>query len=264
MGITEGSRFTIGVWRCHDTYGWDHAIEASFVGLTDWHRALWFVAERLPGAHFHDPKHQASADSTAATWRCPITSRNSTVGDIDLRWTKRQGKDALVYDPGGYWKRAAEDGSVFSFLLGIHDAELDERFTYNVRRATRQHDDILRRLYGPHDEQLARLARRQRTGLQARSLVRRHPRRFDGLRQLRRSGRRSRTSTTRRSGPARNARTRFHTAPGAISDMSLLGRLANPPEHAVAGILRFHVAHKRGTRTGPSPARQLSNRRRSP
>lgn len=138
LGITEGGRFTIGVWRCHDTYGWDHAIEASFVGLTDWHQHFEFIAT-VPGALFTIPNSRIGGfnggDVALAYYKSQFNS-----GGIDLRWTKRPGKDALVYDPDGYWKRAAEDGSVFSFLVGIHDAELDERFTYNVRRANTSTD----------------------------------------------------------------------------------------------------------------------------
>jgi hypothetical protein len=133
LGITEGGRFTIGVWTCHDTYGWDHAVEASFVGLTDWHRHFEFIGE-VPGAIFTIPNPNIGGFNGGDVALIYYKSQFNT-GGIDLRWTKRPGKDALVYDPDGFWKRAAEDGRVFSFLLGIHDAELDERFTYNVRRA---------------------------------------------------------------------------------------------------------------------------------
>lgn len=146
LGITEGARFSIGVWRYHDTYGWDHAIEASFVGLTDWHRNFAFVGS-MPGANIIEPGTVVQTgiftvvnpgiggfnggDVALFYYKSQFNS-----GGLDLRWTKRQCKDALVYDScGGFWKRAAEDGYVFSFLLGVHDAEYDERFTYAVRRA---------------------------------------------------------------------------------------------------------------------------------
>jgi hypothetical protein len=132
LGITEGARFVVGVWRFHDTYGWDHAVEASFFGATDWHRHVDFIGI-TPGSIFTFPNFGIpgfnGADAAFIYYKAQFN-----MGGIDLRWTKRPNKDKLEYDPCGFWKRAAEDGHTFSFLLGIHDAELDERFTYLTRR----------------------------------------------------------------------------------------------------------------------------------
>ncbi len=132
LGITEGARFTIGVWRCHDTYGWDHAIEASFVGATDWHRHFDFIGI-TPGSIFTFPNTGIGGFNGADAAFLYYKSQFNSAG-IDLRWTKRPEKDKLEYDPCGYWKRAAEDGHIFSVFLGIHDTEFDERFTYATRR----------------------------------------------------------------------------------------------------------------------------------
>jgi len=139
LGITEGGRFSIGVWRYPDTYGWDHAIEASFVGVTDWHHNFEFVATDLgpnfPRGIFTFPNLNIGGFNGGDVALFYYKSQFNS-GGLDLRWTKRQCKDALVYDScGNFWKRAAEDGYILTFLLGIHDAEFDERFTYNVRRA---------------------------------------------------------------------------------------------------------------------------------
>jgi hypothetical protein len=133
LGITEGARYTIGLWRCQDTFGWDHAIEASFTGLEDWHRSFAFIGV-LPGTinTFQNILGLAGFGGADGAFFYYKSQFNS--GGIDLRWTKRPGKDALVYDPNGFWKRQAEDGSVFTFLLGVHDAEYDERFNYSVRK----------------------------------------------------------------------------------------------------------------------------------
>ena len=131
LGITEGSDFTVGLWRCHDTYGWDHAVELSFSGLEDWHKQFEFIG-LVPGAIFTFPNFQIGGfnggDAAFIYYKSQLNS-----GGIDLRWTKQPGRDELVYDPNGFWKRQAEGGAVFSFLLGIHDTEFDERFTYSVR-----------------------------------------------------------------------------------------------------------------------------------
>lgn len=170
LGITEGGRFSIGVWRYHDTYGWDHAIEASFVGVTDWHHDFTLVAT-TPGS-ITPPGATTPTNSGIFTIPNPgIGGFNGgdlalfyyksqfNSGGLDLRWTKRQCKDALVYDScGGFWKRAAEDGYVLTFLLGVHDAEFDERFTYIVRRANtppttfggEYTDRTTNNLLGPH------------------------------------------------------------------------------------------------------------------
>jgi hypothetical protein len=134
LGITEGGRFSVGVWRFHDTYGWDHAIEASFFGLTDWHKNIALVGV-TPGSIFTF-LNTGIGGFNAGDLALFYYKSQFNSGGLDLRWTKRQCKDALVYDScGGFWKRAAEDGYIFTFLLGVHDGELDERFTYNVRRA---------------------------------------------------------------------------------------------------------------------------------
>jgi hypothetical protein len=132
LGITEGARITVGVWRSHDTYGWDHAIEATFNGLEDWHHRFELVSV-VPGEIFTFSNVQPPGFSGGdAAFIYAKSQFNS--GGLDLRWTKQPGKDALVYDPDGFWKREAESGAAFTFLLGVHDAELDERFSYSVRR----------------------------------------------------------------------------------------------------------------------------------
>jgi hypothetical protein len=133
LGITEGARYTIGLWRCHDTFGWDHAIEASFTGLEDWHRSYAIIGV-FPGAistagNILGLPGFSNADGAFFYYKSQFNS-----GGLDFHWTKRPGKDALVYDPDGFWKRQAEDGYVFSFLLGVHDAEYDERFSISTRQ----------------------------------------------------------------------------------------------------------------------------------
>ncbi|HEY2147646.1 MAG TPA: hypothetical protein VGH32_06895, partial [Pirellulales bacterium] len=113
LGITEGGRFSFGVWGFHDTYGWDHAIEASFFGVTDWHKNIALVGV-TPGDIFTilNPGIGGfnGGDLALFYYKSQFNS-----GGLDLRWTKRQCKDALVYDScGGFWKRAAEDGYIFS------------------------------------------------------------------------------------------------------------------------------------------------------
>ena len=71
-------------------------------------------------------------------------------GGIDLRWTKRAKKDELVYDSDGYWKRQAESGSIFSFFLGIHDTELDEKFDLRTRAG--QHKPVTGDFFPAYDE----------------------------------------------------------------------------------------------------------------
>ncbi len=122
LGITEGARFTLGMWRFHDTYGWDHAVEFSFFGLPNWHKNFEID---VPGNI--DIDGLTPGNSVLAYYKSLFNS-----GGIDLRWTKRASKDELVYDPDGYWKRQAESGAVFSFFLGIHDTELDEKFDLRV------------------------------------------------------------------------------------------------------------------------------------
>jgi hypothetical protein len=125
LGITEGARFTLGMWRCHDTYGWDHAVEFSFFGLPNWHKNFELI---VPGDITIDGL--TPGDSVRAYYKSLFNS-----GGIDLRWTKRAKKDELVYDPDGYWKRQAESGAIFSFYLGIHDTELDEKFDLRITGA---------------------------------------------------------------------------------------------------------------------------------
>jgi hypothetical protein len=133
LGITEGARYTIGLWRCHDTFGWDHAIEASFTGMEDWHRSFALIGV-VPGAISTSGNLLGLAGFSGADGAFFYYKSQFNSGGLDLRWTKRPGKDALVYDPDGFWKRQAEDGAVFTFLLGIHDAEYDERFSFSTRK----------------------------------------------------------------------------------------------------------------------------------
>ncbi len=144
LGIIETGRFTLGVWRFHDTYGWDHALEFSFLGLANWHNHFDFIGPATidgltPGG---DALFYYKSDFNS--------------GGIDLRWTKRAfKKDELVYDPDGFWKRDAESGSVFSFFLGIHDTELDEKFDFRIAPRTGGgtltfHDKTTNNLLGLH------------------------------------------------------------------------------------------------------------------
>jgi hypothetical protein len=146
LGVIETGRFTLGMWRCHDSYGWDHALEFSFIGLADWHNAF-----NLPG--LISTGGLTPGGSAFLYYKSQYNS-----GGIDLRWTKRSSKkDELVYDPDGYWKRDAESGAVLSFYLGIHDTELDEKFDFLIgRNATGTtsslafHDKTTNNLLGLH------------------------------------------------------------------------------------------------------------------
>jgi hypothetical protein len=143
LGIIETGRFTLGVWRCHDSYGWDHAIEFSFLGLANWHKGF-----NLPGTISTDGI--SPGGSAFMYYKSQFNS-----GGIDLRWTKRAGsKDELVYDPDGYWKRQAESGFIFTFLLGVHDTELDEKFDFLIASAAGSnlafHDKTTNNLLGLH------------------------------------------------------------------------------------------------------------------
>jgi hypothetical protein len=118
LGLSAGMRETIGFWVCRDVHGWDHSVEATYRGPENWHRAFEVQGsvenQLLPnggifsGATFY---YKSQFDS----------------GELNLRWTKRFGKDQLVYDPAGCWRQEAEDGSTFSFVLGLRDTELDEK-----------------------------------------------------------------------------------------------------------------------------------------
>ncbi len=145
LGIIETGRFTLGMWRCHDTYGWDHAIEFMYMGLADWHKAF-----NLPG-----PVGEIGTPTPGGSAFLYYKSQFNS-GGIDLRWTKRAfTKDELVYDPDGYWKRQAESGGVFTFWLGIHDTELDEKFDLLIAPRTGGgsltfHDKTTNNLLGLH------------------------------------------------------------------------------------------------------------------
>ncbi len=119
LGLSAGMRETIGFWVCRDVHGWDHSIEATYRGPENWHREF-----DVPGAVENQLLPNGGVFSGASFYY----KSQFDSGELNLRWTKRFGKDQLVYDPAGYWRQEAEDGSTFSFLLGIRDTELDEKF----------------------------------------------------------------------------------------------------------------------------------------
>ncbi len=116
----------MGFWICHDVHGWDHSVEVTYKGLEDWHREFEDFA-RVPGSLFNAQNTSIGGSNGADAFLIYYKSQFNS-GELNLRWTKRNGNDQLTYSPDGVWRQEAEDGSIFSFLLGIRDTELDEKF----------------------------------------------------------------------------------------------------------------------------------------
>ncbi len=132
LGVTGGSRVAIGYWICRTPDKWEHSVEAIYDGPENWHRAYEVIA-RQPGSLFNQGNVTLGgfngADAAFFYYKSVYDS-----GEINLRFTRRFGRDQLVYGDDGIWKQEAEDGTTFTFLLGLRDVVLQEKFDFMARR----------------------------------------------------------------------------------------------------------------------------------
>ena len=122
----EHARETVGFWLYRDINGWDHSIEATYRGPDNWHREFNFEGF-VPGAIFN-PLNFALGGANGPDAAIFYYKSQFDSAELNLRWTKRTGNDAVVYNPDGVWRQEAEDGGVFSFVLGLRDTQLDEKY----------------------------------------------------------------------------------------------------------------------------------------
>jgi hypothetical protein len=145
LGITPGTRLTLGVVLDHDDKYHDHSLEVTYQGPDDWNKL--YKVDASQASVFSIPENTstvASLDNSlnqflggfngVDTYLIKYQSELNSL-EFNYRIRSELGSDQLVYDPDtAVWVRRVGDGTTFSYLVGFRDLELNERFNMSAFR----------------------------------------------------------------------------------------------------------------------------------
>jgi len=145
LGITPGTRLTLGLLLDHDDRHQDHSLEVTYQGPDDWSK-LYQINASQPSV-FSIPENTSTVGSLDNALNPFIGGFNgvdtylikyqSEMNSLELNYRIRSelGCDQLVYDPdAAIWVRRVGNGTTFSYLIGLRDIELNERFNMSAFR----------------------------------------------------------------------------------------------------------------------------------
>ncbi len=145
LGITPGTRLTLGFIVDHDDRHHDHSLEVSYQGPDDWSKLYKINATQ--GSVFSIAENTSTVGSLDNALNQFIGGFNgvdnylikyqSELNGLELNYRIRSelGSDQLVYDPDtAVWVRRVGNGTTFSYLIGLRDIELNERFNMTAVR----------------------------------------------------------------------------------------------------------------------------------
>lgn len=144
LGLSPGTRLTVGYILDHDEKHQDHSIEVTYEGPDSWNKLYRINAAE---ASIFDPPITATVGSLDNALNQFLGGFNgvdtylikyqSDLNSLELNYRIRSelGGDQLVYDPDtALWVRRVGNGVTFSYLLGLRDVDLDERINETATR----------------------------------------------------------------------------------------------------------------------------------
>ena len=145
LGVTPGTRLTLGVVVEQDGKDRDHSVEVSYQGPDDWSKLYQINAAQA--SIFSIPLNTATVGSLDNALDQFIGGFNgadqyfiryqSSLNSLEFNYRIRSelGADQLVYDPNtAVWVRRVGNGTTFSYLVGLRDVDLNERFNESAFR----------------------------------------------------------------------------------------------------------------------------------
>jgi hypothetical protein len=139
LGITSGTRLTLGTVVGHEDKNHDESLEVTYQGPDDWSKL--YQVNAAQHSVFSIPENTSTVGSLDNSLNQFIGGFNgadtyfikyqSDLNSLELNYRIRSelGSDQLVYDPdAAVWVRRVGNGTTFSYLIGLRDLNLNERF----------------------------------------------------------------------------------------------------------------------------------------
>jgi Putative beta barrel porin-7 (BBP7) len=144
LGLTSGTRLTVGRIVDCDVPQQQASLEASYEGPFDWSKA-YMVNAALPSIYnppisatvgsLDNALNQFAGGFNGADFY--VIKYQSQMNSLEFNYRVRTelGNDQLVYDPDtALWVRRVGNGMTLSWLIGLRDLELDERLNETAER----------------------------------------------------------------------------------------------------------------------------------
>jgi hypothetical protein len=131
-GEDAGVRTTLGRFLFRDDQNRDHTLEFTAFTAGNWTQDIQLSSATPNGLFVSFGVDGGNLSFSGSSQQRAIYTSQLNSFELNYRLKKRLGRDQLVMDPNGHWRREAANGFNRSYLAGFRYLELKERFNWTA------------------------------------------------------------------------------------------------------------------------------------
>jgi Putative beta barrel porin-7 (BBP7) len=131
-GEDAGVRATLGRFLFRDSHNRDHTLEFTAYSAGDWVGDHLLTSAAPNGLFVPFAVDGGNIDFDGSSLQRAIYSSRFNSFEMNYRMKKRLGRDQMVMDPNGYWRREASNGFNRNYLMGLRYLQMRETLDWTA------------------------------------------------------------------------------------------------------------------------------------